>query len=211
MTPIDQFPYENKNNDLQHPMHERMLLLQMKVNLGVSFAVGFYNAVDDVFCVCTGSFQQTKGHRYDERPAGGNYANHEKYKDREKENPELFSDTYCIMPKGFSRAMGSRRIISYMPMDEALTFMTEHDLFDWNVPNILKKPHYSTPYLLWTVDDRVLVANIGAFVGSGPQFSACSPVKFREGDVRHGYGPVPVKTILCVANLEDFLEVCANE
>ena len=206
MKPIAEFPYEKRMRQT-NDMHERMLLLQMKSNIGKSFALGYYDAVNDVFNICTSGYQNTENHKYDERHVSGNYSDHEywhksKYFEHDWNNC-MYPNYYCIMPEQFTNKVGTRRILGFMTMDDVLTEMKEKDMFIERINEILDgNPKYSIPYLLCTKDRRFTISDIGCFCKVGNQFSGCRPCNIKRS-IYHLSCSIPRDTIQYVAKLEE--------
>ena len=157
-----------------NPMHERLLLLEMNGQMVTYFNFGYYDTINDVFQVCSGDFMNT------------------------------YAGMSCMMPQRFTKAVGSKRIRSFMEMNEMLdtvsTFewMDEADLMD-----MLKKSGYTQKYLVCTKDDCLMLADVGNFVNVGKAFAASSPCKI-NGQIYHANGPVPLDSIKWAVNLSQW-------
>ena len=186
MKPIGEFPYMDVMSK-SNPMHGRLLLLEMNGQMFTYFNFGYYDAINDVFWVCSGDFMNTSEHTNESRPLDGAYIG-----------------MSCMMPQRFTRAVGPKRIRSFMEMNEMLdtvpTFewMAEADLMD-----MLKKSGYTQKYLICTKDDCLMIADVGNFVNVGKAFAASSPCKI-NGQVYHANGPVPLDSIKWAVNLSQW-------
>lgn len=189
MKPINEFPYGNDMRQ-SNPIHKKMMLFQMKSPALTKFAFGYYDAVDDVFQVCMSPFMNTESHRYDDQIAG-------KYNER---------DSYCIMPNQFIRSLGSRRILAFMEVEDALEDMHEAGLVVTDISTTLDKSGYMGQYLLCFDDDRLVVSDIGCFVDIGKQFSACTPTDI-NGNIYHAKGAVPRERIRFAVDLLEWKEL----
>lgn len=192
MIPISEFPYGDKRTE-KNPVHERLLLLEVPAGVGRQFAIGYYDAVWDVFCICYSGFQQTEYGRYEERRITDSTFKHcqiTRYK--------------CIMPKEFTHSRGPRCIKGFMFLDEALILMRERNMFNEQIDEILKTPAFNIPYLLVMRYDCIIISDMGSFVGQeGAQFSACSPSNI-NGNIYHMKGVVPRNMIQYAVNLLEF-------
>lgn len=189
MQPISEFPYGDERTD-KNPMHKRLLLLETKPRIVREFAIGYYDAVGDVFKVCRSGFQHTESNHYDEMQVTS--------------PTHWYDDYYCIMPRNFLRSNGPRVLMSFMLMHNALARMRDEDMFNSDIDTVIEKSGYATLYLLVTTDRRIFISDVGSFVEPvGKQFSAYSPSEI-NGGIYHVRGPVPRETIRYAVNLLKF-------
>lgn len=187
MKSISEFPYGNEPT-VKNPMHQQLLLLETTIGIGRQFAIGYYDAIYDVFQICYSGFQQTEGHHYEERKLNGVY---DRY--------------YCIMPKEFTGSRGPRCIIGFMLLHDALTSIGDRDLFDSDINMVIENAKCSTPYLLITNDNRIFISEVGTFMEPiGRQFGAFCPSNIGNGHVYHAKRPVSRETIRYAVNLLEF-------
>lgn len=207
MKPIEEFPYSDRRWD-NDPMHERMLLLQMKVGIGAHFAIGYYDAVHDVFRTIIGEGHLSiEQNLYDERPVSGSYADRKRWKsfsrNQERFHAECaYPEYWCIMPREFEIAIGTRCIKGFISMDDVLEEAEAQDLFIDDLTAILdEKDGYTVQYLLILKDNRILIAEKAGFCNVGNQFAAFSPSEV-NGYIRHISGPVSREQIKYAVKLE---------
>lgn len=218
MRPIEEFPYSDRRWD-NDPMHERMLLLQMKPGIGPHFAIGYYDVIHDVFRTVIGKGHlNTEENPYDERQLSGSYADRRrwrsygyggnsrygcgKYWDRYREEC-AYPGYWCIMPRAFEIVIGARCAKGFMTMDDVLEETQRRGLIIDSLETVLdEKGGYTVQYLLVLKDDRVLIGEKSCFCEAGNQFSAFSPSEV-NGSIRHISGPVPRELIDYVVRLED--------
>ncbi len=193
MKPISEFPYADvilRSN----PMHERLLLLEMNTPVFVYFNFGYYDAINDVFQVCSGDFMNIPGHTYESRNLDGTYAG-----------------MSCMMPRMFTKAVGTKCIRSFMEMSEVLDTMP---VFEWmdeaELMSMLKKSGYTQEYLTCTKDDCLMITDVGNYVDIGKAFAASSPGKI-NGQVHHAKGPVPLDSIKWAVNLSQWKDTTEKE
>lgn len=180
---MSEFPYGN-DMSISNSIHKKMMLFQMKSPVFAKFAFGYYDAVDDVFKVCQSPFINTEDHQYQERIAG-------RYNGR---------DIYCMLPVQFAQSLGSKRIVAYMPVEDALADMREADLILDNIPALLSiSGGYAIPHLVCLDDNRFIISEPGSFE-TGKEFCACSPTTI-NGDIYHMSGAIPRYRIKFAVNL----------
>lgn len=217
MKPIEEFPYSDRRWD-NDPMHERMLLLQMKAGIGAHFAIGYYDAIHDVFHTIIGEGHlNMERNPYDERPVSGSYADYERWKSYgyDKNNDHIsgryrnrfyeecaYPGYWCIMPREFEIMIGARCIKGFMSMDDVLEEAKARDLFIDDLAVILdEKGGYTVQYLLVLKDDRILIAEKASFCAVGNQFAAFSASEI-NGYIRHVSGPISREQIKYAVKLE---------
>ena len=106
------------------------------------------------------------------------------------------------MPKEFTHTVGPRRITHFIPMEEVLDEIRDNNLLDTNIDKICEEAGFYTPYLVYTVDRRITIAEVGNFVTPyGKQFGASYPSNI-NGSIYHAKGVMPRDTIRGVVNLE---------
>lgn len=181
--PIAEFPYGNKLSS-KHPMHEKLLLLDVKSYFDNSFAIGYYDAIHDVFTLCMSPYVHAENYYYNERKVDDKY----------------YNNYYCIMPAQFMCCVGPRFIKTFAMLNDVLDDMGDRNMFDDDIDKILETPHYAIPYLLCTKDNRIMVSNMSLFCEYGTQFSAFSPVNIK-GDIRHINGAVDRDILRYAVNL----------
>lgn len=185
MRPINEFPYEELTNS--RPGQEQILLLQMKSHIGKRFAIGYYDAVNDVFCIWYSPFMHTKDYRYEERSVSG----------------RIYNNHYCIMPRKFEHRVGPRRLLYFLPMEDVLADMEDRGLFREDMDKILSDSKCGCPYLLCTVDNRVIISEIGNFVTDGKQFTACCPSCI-NGNIYHAHSVLSKDEIRYAVDLHEW-------
>lgn len=168
MRKIEQFPYGNVRSD-SHPLHNKVLLLKMNSLQDDDFAVGYYDAVRDVFQICMAPFICTADYRNREFPVGGE-----------------FDGFYCSMPNEFTNAYGPRTISEYLLMPEALIAMKDRNLFCYDIDRVLRSAESGVPYLVRTKDNRIMVLKTGDYAQGilpvGEIYSVVNLMEFRGGN-----------------------------
>lgn len=217
MIPIEEFPYSDRHWD-NNPMHERMLLLQIKSGIGAHFAIGYYDVIHDVFRTIIGEGHlNTEQNPYDERQVSGSYADHKRWKSygydgndhhinsrvRKKFYTECaYPGYWCIIPRVFETVIGKRCIKGFMSMDDVLEEAKNRDLLIDDLESVLdEKGGYTVQYLLILKDNQILIAEKSCFCVVGNQFAAFSPSEV-NGNIHHISSAVPREQIACVIKLE---------
>lgn len=185
MISIEEFPYGDERSS-KNLMHEKTLLMRMNT-VTCPFAVGYYNAIHDIFYVCCSPFINTENYYYDEHPVGGRY----------------YSDHKCIMPKQFLLAKGPKTISEVMLMDDALADMEDRNLFNNDIDRILLSEKYLQPYMVITKDKHIIITHISAFYNYGTQFSGFEPSEI-NGTTYHCSSILPKDDIQFAVNLNDW-------
>lgn len=184
LIPIENFPYGKQNKS--NTMYKKLLLLELK-GFGRPFTIGYYDAVQDVFCTWSyPGFIQTKDSKYEEMQ---------------------IEDTglYCILPRQFIHQRGGRTLKGYMPLKNALIRMFERKMRIEDIENYLDGEHfcgYCVPHLLCLKNGHILVSETSCFCDDGNQFSAFSPSEI-NGNIYHSSGQVPREDIHYAVNLTE--------
>lgn len=158
--------------DESHPMHKKMLLLEMQSVFKRQFAVGYYDAVMDVFCVCMSPFLNILGNK--------------PYK-------ELFISkigAYIAMPYEFIRYVGPKCITGFMPIEDAIFEIESRNLNVMDIDPMVEESLYHTPYLVYTNDNRIVITEVSCFCDHGKQFCINSPQNI-NGNIYHMSSMLP--------------------
>lgn len=157
---------------MNNPIHEELLLLELKAPVGRHFTIGYYDAVMDVFCTWSyPGFIQTEDSNYDEM-------NIKK------------KGLRCVLPKAFELKKGARLIKGYDLLSNILDEIYEKDMLIEDIDGYLENTSYCIPHLLWLKNGRIIISETSCFCESGNQFEAFSPSKI-NGSIYHSGGPVP--------------------
>lgn len=183
LKPISEFPYGSTKPS--NPMHEKLLLLEQGVAIGRSFAIGYYDAIMDVFRICSSpGFLQTEDSDYDERPIA-----------------DTLRGIRCVLPKQFMRSKGPRLLKGFQPLEEAIVEIHRRGIGRTDITGLLENTKYCIPYLLELNNGSVLVSETCRFAEKGNQFEAFCPTCI-NGATYHSGSPIPRDTILYATCLD---------
>lgn len=162
-------------------MHKKLLLLELK-GFGRHFAIGYYDAVKDIFCTWSG-FMHTDSYSYEEMNLDG-------------------TGLFCILPPSFVQHKGSRLLKGYIPLKDAVIKVHEEKRRIEDIDEYLDSRFcgYCVPHLLCTRDGRVIVSGTSCFCESGNQFEVFTPSEI-NGHIYHSGSPVPREDIHYVVDL----------
>ena len=143
-----EFPFRDRAG--KSPLHEKVLLLEMNGTLFQKFAIGYYDAIRDVFHVWESGHLPSDGYLCGEWPVG-----------------EPYEGIWCPMPKKSSQEVGERRIKSWMEMPAALDDMKKLDVMEEDMDKVLEKSGCCQQYLVCTDDWKLTICEVSSFTGDG--------------------------------------------
>lgn len=189
MIPIEKFPYGNQQTE-RNPMHGKLLLLKLNTNIGDRFAIGYYDAINDVFHVCYSPFIDTVKYEWE----------------RKRVNDGLYCSHYCVMPDSYTHVKGPHKFTHYLPLDHVLTFIDRNHMQELDVADVLAEAKYSVPYLVCTKDLTICTTETRNTLKGGTELDLCEPVDV-NGQRMYMHGIMPRNAILYVVDLTMFYKV----
>lgn len=179
-----EFPFRDRAG--KSPLHEKVLLLEMNGTLFQKFAIGYYDAIRDVFHVWESGHLPSDGYLCGEWPVG-----------------EPYEGIWCPMPKKSSQEVGERRIKSWMEMPAALDDMKKLDVMEEDMDKVLEKSGCCQQYLVCTDDWKLTICEVSSFTGHGKGFGAFMPATVNEL-LYHMNSLVPKSRIRYAVNLAEW-------
>lgn len=189
MIQIEKFPYGNQQTE-KNPMHGKLLLLKLHTNINDKFAIGYYDAISDVFRICYSPFINTIKYEWE----------------RKRVNDGLYCSHYCVMPDSYTHVKGPRKFTHYLPLDHALTFIDRNHMQELDVADVLAEAKYSAPYLVCTKDLTICATETRSTLKGSTELGLCEPVDV-NGQRMYMHGIMPRNAILYVVDLARFYKV----